>query len=266
MKRLAIGAAFALMAFPAAAQDAEVTADLNMRAGPATRYPIITTIPAGRNVEVYGCVSGYDWCDVSWRGFRGWVFTDYLEYYYRNDYRPVIEWGPRIGLPVISFTFGDYARRHYRSMPWYDDRWRWERRDRRDRDWRRDDDRSDWRDDDRYDRRDRNRDDDDNRYQNRVRNDDEDRGDETRVRRWRQDETQDDPGADFRRQQDESQADNRQRRMMRGDEMPGNSRNTRCNPAREDCIPGRSQSRGNSTTSDENNAGGNSPQEDQQED
>jgi uncharacterized protein YraI len=234
MKKLAIGAAFALLAFPAAAQEAEVTIDLNMRAGPATRYPIITTIPAGRGVDVYGCLASYDWCDVGWRGFRGWVFTDYLEYYYRNDYRPVIEWGPRIGLPVITFTFGDYARRHYRNMPWYEDRWRWERRDRRDR---RD---RDWNDDEDFEFR--------GRVRDRV---EEDYGDddESQTRRMRRGESQEESDVEVRQQQADDQPARQQRRMMRSDENTGPNR--RCNPARENCPAGRSQSQGASPTQTE---------------
>lgn len=163
------------IALPALAQDARVTADLNMRAGPGTQYPVITTIPDGRSVDIYGCEGGLNWCDVSWRGNRGWVYSDYLNYSYQNRTRPVSEWGARGDLPIVTFTFGDYADRHYRGMPWYDDRdrwdrdrnrrWdrdrrgrddrnaRWDRDDRRDRDGRWDRDRdgrnADWRDDDR---------------------------------------------------------------------------------------------------------------------
>jgi uncharacterized protein YraI len=129
------------IALPALAQDASVTADLNMRAGPGTQYPVITTIPAGRSIDIYGCEGGLNWCDVSWRGNRGWVYSDYLNYTYRDRTRPVAEWGARVDLPIISFSFGDYADRHYRGMPWYDDRDRWDRdrggrwdRDGRDRD------------------------------------------------------------------------------------------------------------------------------------
>jgi uncharacterized protein YraI len=254
MKLLAISGAFAaLMSTSALAQEAEVTIDLNMRAGPGTRYPIITTIPEGRNVEVYGCLSDYDWCDVAWRGNRGWVFTDYLEYYYRNQPRPVMEWGPRIGLPIITFSFGDYARRHYREMPWYADRDRWVRWDR--------DRRGDYMDDDDDDEvrsyRERSRDsdveemeyDDAPRTVRRNRMEDDDKP-ERRV-------APDDDVLETTADDDDGNAGNT-RRMPRGaranDTTPGNSPITRCNPARQNCAPGRSQTQGNSTTSDDNNS------------
>ena len=149
------------IALPALAQDARVTTDLNMRAGPGTRFPVITTIPGGRSVDIHGCESGLNWCDISWRGNRGWVYSDYLNYTYERRSRPVAEWGARIDLPIVSFSFGDYADRHYRSMPWYADRSRWDDDDRRDRDGRR----GGWDDDDRRDRNARSgdRDDDDRR-------------------------------------------------------------------------------------------------------
>lgn len=180
------GAMLLALSVPATAQRAEVTTDLNMRAGPGTRYPVITTIPDGGGVRLHGCVSGYDWCDVSWRGNRGWVFADYLNYRYRNRLRPIPEWGAQVDLPILSFSFGTYADRHYRGMPWYGDRHRWGRhhgrdRDYRDRDWRRGDRHRDWRDRDRNERRgDRNeprRDRDGDRDQRRG-----DRNDGTRAR------------------------------------------------------------------------------------
>ena len=261
MKLLAIsGAVAALMSTAALAQEAEVTIDLNMRAGPGARYPIITTIPEGRSVEVYGCLNDYDWCDVGWRGNRGWVFTDYLEYYYHSQPRPVIEWGRRIGIPVVTFSFGDYAHRHYRNIPWYSDRARWDRWDSDRRDHRRsygDDDNSD---NQRYQTRGRTYQGDENddqeegtriyrRYQN---------GDETRNRIEDNDETRDRSQTANEGNDNDAYGNGDMRRTNRGmtnnDGTPGNSPVRRCNPAREDCAPGRSQTQGNATTFDNDSA------------
>ena len=57
-----------------------------MRAGPGTEYPVVKTVPAGAPVNVHGCLSDHDWCDVSWSGDRGWVSADYLNYFYNNRY------------------------------------------------------------------------------------------------------------------------------------------------------------------------------------
>lgn len=117
-----------------AASRGQVAVDLNMRAGPSTEFPIVTTIPGDSAVTIYGCVRGYSWCDVSWRGDRGWVYSDYLQTRYRDRYVPVVEYRDRVDVPIISFAFGPYWDSYYRGRPWYDrrDRWRviWRQSDR----------------------------------------------------------------------------------------------------------------------------------------
>ncbi|MBU2532150.1 MAG: SH3 domain-containing protein, partial [Alphaproteobacteria bacterium] len=140
-----------------------VEVDLNMRAGPSTNFPVVTTIPEDTEVTVYGCVRGNDWCDVAWRDNRGWVFADYLNARYNGRVVPIIEYRSDLDVPIVSFSVGTYWDNYYRNRPWYDrrDRWRtiWRDRD-RDRDGRRADrDRDDDRDGRRADRdRDRDRD------------------------------------------------------------------------------------------------------------
>lgn len=200
-KRLAIaviGAGMTL-ALPgaAAADNGYSTADVNMRAGPSTRYPVVTTIPEGRSVMIYGCLSSWDWCDIDWRGNRGWVFSDYLNYDYRNRRVPVPEFRGRLDLPMIQFSFGNYWDRHYRGRPWYDNRDRWYDGDRHQS---RDRDRSDR---DNRDHRDSgdNRDNRDNRWNNDRNGRDHDFGDwrrnndrrfgDDRDNRWNNDRTDD---------------------------------------------------------------------------
>lgn len=111
-----------------AASDARTTADLNIRVGPGVEYGYIDTIPEGTIVPVYGCISDYDWCEVGFDGLRGWVSASYLMapghgYYY--------SYAPQIGVPIITFSFGDYHDRWYRDRPWYKHRhWagRWHHR------------------------------------------------------------------------------------------------------------------------------------------
>ncbi len=122
------GAAFlASLALPgaAAAADGYSTADVNMRAGPSTAYPVIATIYAGEPVEIYGCLSGWSWCDTGWDGWRGWVAGNYLQAIYESQAVYLPTYAPRIGLPVISFEFATYWDSHYHSRPWYRDRDRW---------------------------------------------------------------------------------------------------------------------------------------------
>lgn len=144
----------------AAAAPGYATGNVNMRAGPSTQYPVITTVRVGSPVEIHGCLSGHSWCDVSWAGARGWVSSSYLQAVQAQ--RRVFV--PQASVPIISFQFGNYWDRHYRGRDFYRDRARWERRDSwRDRDrWERDGrwdrDRDRWHDRDRGDRDRRDRD------------------------------------------------------------------------------------------------------------
>jgi hypothetical protein len=75
-------------------------------------------------VTVYGCLSGYNWCDVSWSGERGWVSGSYLAYAgERYARQPIPDIGLSIGLPVIGFSPEVYHRRYYAGRPWYHDRY-----------------------------------------------------------------------------------------------------------------------------------------------
>src|SRR5688500_7560330 len=152
---LAVAAILGALCAPgvAAAANAFTIADVNMRAGPSTRFPRVAVLPEGVTVTVYGCLDGWSWCDTSWRGERGWVSGRYLEQLYRGRRVLVPEYGAIVGLPIISFHFGSYWDRWYSDRYWYRDRPRWARSwELGDWSWRDDD--LDWY-DDRYDRRDR---------------------------------------------------------------------------------------------------------------
>jgi uncharacterized protein YraI len=147
----------AIVAAPsfAAAQDARVTADLNMRAGPSTNFPVVDVIPESAPVNVHGCVKGYSWCDVSSQGSRGWVSANYLTYASGGSYVPLLSYTEEIDVPIISFSVGSYWDSYYRDRPWYGRRSIW--RDRWRDNWRdiRRDERADRRRDRRDDRADR---------------------------------------------------------------------------------------------------------------
>lgn len=134
MPLLGMAAAAAMLALPAAAQaawhNAYTTADVNMRAGPSTGYRVITTVPAGANVHVYGCQRGWNWCDTSWAGHRGWVSGHYLTIRYHGQRRYLPDVGIAIGVPFLGWNEYGYWHRHYRHHEWYRNH-RWDRRDRR---------------------------------------------------------------------------------------------------------------------------------------
>jgi uncharacterized protein YraI len=111
-------------AIASAATTAFTTSDLNIRTGPGASYQRFDTIPHGGSVTVYGCLSGYNWCDVSWAGNRGWVSGNYLAYAgprYRS--RPITSIGVTIGLPIFNFEPFAYHGRHYADRSWYRDRY-----------------------------------------------------------------------------------------------------------------------------------------------
>lgn len=168
-------AAVSSFALPAIAEAAPAfsTANVNMRSGPSTRYPAVFVVPAGSRVDIRGCLSSANWCDVSVAGYRGWISGSYLQtsYSQRRVYVEPEYYRP-LGIPTVTFSVGRYWDDHYRGRSFYRERDRWsngpdwrddgDRRDRdrdrnRDRDWRGDNDRRDrdrdWRDGDRRDDR-----------------------------------------------------------------------------------------------------------------
>ena len=63
---------------------------VNLYAGPAQDYPVVSQLPGGAPVTVMGCVSGYTWCDVAIEQARGWVYGGYLTYPYQGSNVPIM--------------------------------------------------------------------------------------------------------------------------------------------------------------------------------
>lgn len=127
---IAAGGLLALVAAPTAAiaQDAIVTIDLNMRAGPSTAFPVVDVLPDQTPVDVHGCIAGYSWCDVSADDNRGWVSAVYLSFAAEGSYLPIVEYVSEYEVPIVSFSVGNYWDSYYRSRPWYGERSRWRNR------------------------------------------------------------------------------------------------------------------------------------------
>ncbi|WP_072617584.1 SH3 domain-containing protein [Pandoraea vervacti] len=106
---------------------AVINASANVRAGPATDYPVVAQAAAGMPVTVYGCISGYSWCDIGLPGTRGWIYAALLSYPYQGNPVPVLNYGTMIGLPIITFSIGTYWGNYYRNRPWYNDQRYWHR-------------------------------------------------------------------------------------------------------------------------------------------
>jgi len=128
----------AASAVPASAYTgAYATAPVYMRTGPDIAYPPVAVVPGGAPVVVYGCLSGWQWCDVSWGPNRGWIAGMYLSAQWENRPMPFYNAAPRYNVPVIMFNFGPYWDSHYRYRPWYNRRDHWNRWDHGNRRWRR---------------------------------------------------------------------------------------------------------------------------------
>ncbi len=131
MNKITLGAAAVLgaMALPATAMAASLamtTANVNLRAGPSTGYPVVDVARAGDEILVYGCLSERAWCDVDYDGLRGWMSSNYLAFYQGGRRYVGPQAAYRMQAPVITFSFGTYWDRHYRSRPFYRERSRWE--------------------------------------------------------------------------------------------------------------------------------------------
>ncbi|MFT4070043.1 SH3 domain-containing protein [Paraburkholderia sp.] len=114
----------ALPALASAQSQAYTTSRVNVRAGPASDYPIVTQLPAGVPVTVMGCLGNYQWCDVAAPNLRGWVYASLLSSPYQGGNVP-LSYGATIGLPIIAFSITDYWGNYYRGRPWYNQQSRW---------------------------------------------------------------------------------------------------------------------------------------------
>ena len=106
-------------AMQAAAYPALTNAEVYLRAGPDTDFPIVHVLYPRTSLEVIGCEQDYQWCDVRADAGRGWVRADYLVATFDNREVNVAQNGAAIGLPVLAFLVGAYWANHYIDRPWY---------------------------------------------------------------------------------------------------------------------------------------------------
>ncbi len=130
MKRIVMVAVLLVAGLAASAAQAQsrtayAVTHANLRAGPAIDYPRIGSVPDGARLDIYGCVDDWSWCDVQWRGERGWISAGLIEYDYSGRRVGVSGHGAQIGLPILVFAFDSYWSSHYRNRSWYRDRDRW---------------------------------------------------------------------------------------------------------------------------------------------
>ncbi len=106
--------------FACFAQEARPDKWVNVRAGPSRDYPWVASVGPGTRLAVQGCTAGYGWCDVSVPGgLRGWVYAGNIVFPYQGSQVQMLGYGAAIGVPIVTFTIGNYWGRHYRGRPWY---------------------------------------------------------------------------------------------------------------------------------------------------
>ena len=109
----ALVAAAVLLPAAAWAESAVTTQGVNMRAGPDRAFPVVTSLQPRTSVHIFGCLSGWQWCDVSQGRSRGWVHSSYLASFFRDR------------VPMVTFSVEEYWGAHYQRRPWYADRSKW---------------------------------------------------------------------------------------------------------------------------------------------
>ncbi len=95
---------------------------VTMHAGPSSEYPQVMHLAGGLQVDIHGCISSWQWCDVTWRGKRGWVAVAALEYRDGGESMPV---ALSTSIPTASFDLSRYWDTNYRGRLWYSDRAKW---------------------------------------------------------------------------------------------------------------------------------------------
>jgi len=74
----AMTAAAALSVPASAATLVSAMTPLNIRTGPGPQYGIVGAIPDRGQAVILGCIQGSLWCEVSYNGHQGWVYSQYL--------------------------------------------------------------------------------------------------------------------------------------------------------------------------------------------
>lgn len=107
------------------AQAAYVSKNSNLRAGPASQYPVVVHLRKGVSINVQACLSDYTWCDVVAGPYRGWIYAANVVYPYQGQRAPLNTVGAVIGIAAVTFIAASYWDDHYRTRPWYRDRQYW---------------------------------------------------------------------------------------------------------------------------------------------
>jgi uncharacterized protein YraI len=79
----------------------------SIHTGPGFDYDRLARGPADAGVEVHTCTASYDWCQVSWRGVRGWMDGEEIEVRHSGRMVSLHDFGPRTGVPSFASRVED---------------------------------------------------------------------------------------------------------------------------------------------------------------
>ncbi|WP_421849927.1 SH3 domain-containing protein [Novosphingobium sp.] len=110
---------------PAAAQSIHgyTSGPTRLYSGPLRDYPSVRTLRRGSMVNLQGCLRDWSWCDVTYRGDRGWIAGDALRISHDGRRRGIAS---GMGIGVTTFLFGSYWDNHYQGRRFYGERQRWQ--------------------------------------------------------------------------------------------------------------------------------------------
>ncbi len=132
MRRFRLVASLGVLLLAAAglagAQDAYTSRPMNVRAGPNRDYPLVAQLDAGAPLDVHGCLNDWSWCDVSFEDSRGWIYAGGVSFVYQGGQVPLYSYGPRLGLPILTFSLMTYWGDYYAGRPFYAQRNDWAHR------------------------------------------------------------------------------------------------------------------------------------------
>jgi uncharacterized protein YraI len=119
----AVLAATVLAAGAANARPGYLINTFNIFDGPGHDFERLVRVPENARVEVHSCTASYDWCQVSWRGVRGWMDGNGIEVRHAGRMVVLHDFGPRTGVPSLTSRYDDddddYAPRPSR-LDWDD--------------------------------------------------------------------------------------------------------------------------------------------------
>ena len=80
---------------------ASATTALNVRSGPGPQYAVTGAIPDRAQATIIGCLQDSLWCQVSYNGRQGWVYSRYLTATLSGRSLAVAEMG---NVPAVTYT------------------------------------------------------------------------------------------------------------------------------------------------------------------